>query len=698
MIKLTPQQNALTHRPLDSKLFLQGPAGTGKSTVGINRILTLLQWRVPAEQILVLVPQRTLGLAYNQALRQPGLPPGGQVTVLTLGGLAQRSLGLFWPLVAREAGFARPDKEPIFLTLETAQYYMARIVRPLINEGYFESITIDRNRLYSQILDNLSKAAITGMDYRTIGDRLRSAWIGDPGQFNIYDQAQECANRFRQFCLANNLLDFSLQLEVFTRQLWPAFIAREYLSRNFRHIIYDNIEEDFPVAHDIILQWLPAFDSGLLIHDTGGGYRAFLGSDPESAQRLRTECSETVELTQSWITPREVTALADYLDAGLRRLPAQPQPEARQAFRLEHFRFQPEMVDGVCSQTAQLITEQGLAPGEIVILSAYLSDALRFSLLKGLLDRGVPVRSHRPSRSLRAEPATACLLTLAMLAHPEWGFEVTKYDVRNTLLQAIDGLDLVRADLMAQILYLPKQPETPLAPFEKIRLDKQQRITFTVGERYESLRSWLQEIRSEDLPDLDVFIARLFGEVLSQPGFGFHVNYDAAAITSRLIESITKFRRVAEGTILSEEGSVSREYLTMVREGVLAAQYLQPWEQPAEDSVLISPAYTFLMSNRPATVQFWLDVGSQGWWERLYQPLTHPVVLSRRWPVNTPWTDVHEFQTNQETLARLAGGLLRRCRGEVVFCISGSNERGDDEHGPLLQGIQALVRQLRTVA
>ncbi|HNT54441.1 MAG TPA: hypothetical protein PKG95_06995, partial [Anaerolineaceae bacterium] len=244
----------------------------------------------------------------------------------------------------------------------------------------------------------------------------------------------------------------------------------------------------------------------------------------------------------------------------------------------------------------------------------------------------------------------------------------------------------------------PKQPETPLAPFEKIRLDKQQRITFTVGERYESLRSWLQEIRSEDLPDLDVFIARLFGEVLSQPGFGFHVNYDAAAITSRLIESITKFRRVAEGTILSEEGSVSREYLTMVREGVLAAQYLQPWEQPAEDSVLISPAYTFLMSNRPATVQFWLDVGSQGWWERLYQPLTHPVVLSRRWPVNTPWTDVHEFQTNQETLARLAGGLLRRCRGEVVFCISGSNERGDDERGPLLQGIQALVRQLRMVA
>ena len=32
----------------------------------------------------------------------------------------------------------------------------------------------------------------------------------------------------------------------------------------------------------------------------------------------------------------------------------------------------------------------------------------------------VPVRSHRPSRSLREEPVTHVLLTLAKLAHPQW--------------------------------------------------------------------------------------------------------------------------------------------------------------------------------------------------------------------------------------------------------------------------------------
>jgi len=694
-MKLTPEQNALTHRPLDHKLFLRGPAGTGKTTIGINRTLALLNWRVPAERILVLVPQRTLGLAYTEALREPSLPPGGQVTVVTLGGLAQRMIGLFWPLIAREAGFAHPEQGPTFLTLETSQYYMARLVQPLIDEGYFESITIDRNRLYSQIVDNLNKTAVTGLDYRSFGERLRAAWLGDPGQLNVYDQAQECANRFRQFCLDNNLLDFSLQMEVFVRRIWPAFMCREYMTRTYRHLIYDNAEEDVPVVHDVIQQWLPAFDSALVIYDDGGGYRAFLGADPESALRLQDECAETAELVESWITPPPMAALADHLGTCLMRQPAEPPTETRLAFRLEHHRFYPEMVDTVCAEVAGLVQEQEIAPGEIVILSAYLSDALRFSIMNGLQARGIPARSHRPSRSLREEPATACLLTLAMLARPEWGLAVSKFDVRNALLQAIEGLDLVRADLMAQILYLPKQPEAPLAAFDKIRMDKQQRITYTIGERYERLRSWLQAARERQIEALDIFIAQLFGELLSQPGFGFHINYDAAAITSRLIESIEKFRRVTAPMLAEEKAAVSQEYLKMVQEGVLAAQYLQPWEQPEQDSVMVSPAYTFLMTNRPATVQFWLDVGSQGWWERLYQPLTHPVVLSRRWTGDGPWTDANEFQVNQETLAKLASGLLRRCRGEVVFCTTGANERGDEERGPLLQGIQALVRRLR---
>ena len=184
------------------------------------------------------------------------------VTVLTVGGLARRGIELFWPLVAGEAGFAHPDAPPTFLTIETAQYYMAHLVRPLVDdEGYFDSVVIERNRLYSQILDNLSKAALVGFPHEGIGERLSEAWVGEPGQLRVYQDVQDCASRFRSFCLEHNLLDFSLQVELYREVLWPLPAYQDYLQRTYRHLIFDNLEEDTPFTCDLLEAWLPELDS-----------------------------------------------------------------------------------------------------------------------------------------------------------------------------------------------------------------------------------------------------------------------------------------------------------------------------------------------------------------------------------------------------------------------------------------------------
>ncbi len=151
MVDLTTDQLQIIEAPPDTKLFLSGPAGTGKSTVGVERLKYLLANGVPGESILVLTPQRTLQEPYLEIIHSPETRAGGEVTPATVGGLARRMCDLFWPIVAEPAGFAFPEQPPVFLTLETAQYYMAHIVRPLLDQGYFESVTIDRNRLYSQI-------------------------------------------------------------------------------------------------------------------------------------------------------------------------------------------------------------------------------------------------------------------------------------------------------------------------------------------------------------------------------------------------------------------------------------------------------------------------------------------------------------------------------------------------------------------
>ncbi|MDP3046465.1 MAG: hypothetical protein Q8O07_03215, partial [Chloroflexota bacterium] len=115
--------------------------------------------------------------------------------------------------------------------------------------------------------------------------------------------------------------------------------------------------------------------------------------------------------------------------------------------------------------------------------------------------------------------------------------------------------------------------------------------------------------------------------------------------------------------------------------------------------------------NQSVDYQFWLSVGSASWWERIYQPLTQPYVLSRRnrraapgagsgsasAPANeepVKWTDAHEFAARQDSLRRQVLGLSRRCRRGIYLGIVDLDESGNEGRGPLLRALQKLLRQI----
>lgn len=703
LISLTDTQLDIINADLTSRIFLEGPTSCGKTTIGVERMLALMAMGVPGNQILVLVPQRTLGTPYYQALSMPGVVSGGMVTISTFGGLARRLVDLFWPLVVGQAGFTHPDRPPTFLTLETAQYFMAQLVRPLLDEGFFDSLTISPNRLYSQILDNLNKSAVVGFPHTEIEARLSEAWVGEKSEARIYADAQSCANRFRSYCYEHNLLDYSLQIEVFRNLIVTTPICKKYLGDSFQHLIYDNVEEDVPVAHDMLAQWLPQYQSALLIFDQAAGYRRFLGADPESGYALKKQCDQFWQLEDSFVSPLAIKVFGSGLVESLR--PTQggafwrnsPIAQAMSDHIVFHdTRYHPQMLDWVTEQITYLVHENAVPSEQIVILAPFISDALRFSLIQRLAGYQIPAHSHRPSRSLREEPVTECLLTLAMIAHPDWGYRPSRFDVASAFVQVLEGLDLVRARLLTDIVYRQSDGQPILTPFEQIHPDIQGRITYRVGEYYEQLRNWIADYRQTVPTEFDHFLGRLFGEQLSQPGYGLHNDFQAGQITANLIESVQKFRWVTENSLREAGIPTGQEYLHMVQEGVIAAQYIRAWEDDTADSVLIAPAYTYLMRNNPVDYQFWLDIGSRGWFERIYQPLTHPHVLSRHWPRGEVWTDEDEYQAGLDSLQNLLLGLTNRCRQGIYIGMSELNEQGYEMRGPLLYAFNRVLHQIQS--
>ncbi len=692
-LSLTNQQRSIIQNPTETKLFLEGPVGSGKTTVGAMRLLHHLESQIWPSSILVLTPQRSLATPYSNALRNSEIKPPAQVEIATMNGLAQRMIELFWPLIAEDAGFAHPEEPPTFLTIETAQYFMASVVQPLRDRGFFESVSIRPSRLYSQILDNLNKAAVVGFPHSEIGKRLNDAWLGEEVQRRIYSESQECANRFRVYCLENNLLDFSLQIEVFIKNLWTHPLCRDYLNSHYRHVIADNIEEDTPVAHDILLEWLPELDSALLIYDQNAGYRRFLGADPVSALRLKDSCERRFILEDSFVTSPELKALAFHLAQGLGRPGVAAPGNPGSALVYKTTQYYPEMLDWIADEIADLVHKQATPPGEIAVLAPFMSDALRFSLQDRLNNREVPSHSHRPSRALKQEAAVQCMLTLTALAHPDLEIQPTQEDVVQSLTQAIQLLDPVRAHLLAHGVYKIEKSSPLLLPFESVPHEIQERVTFVLGERYELLRAWMERYKEQPPIALDFFLSRLFGELLSQPGFGFHEDLQAGYTIAKLIESARKFRWVTSQSLLASGDSIMGEYLRMVQDDVIAAQNFLRQQDDFDNSVLLAPAFSFLMSNQAVDYQFWLNVGSMDWWRRIYQPLTHPYVLSRNWPRLRQWQDAEEYESNQDTMHRLTQGLISRCRKGIYLGFNEIGPSGFEEQGPLLRTVQHVLRK-----
>ncbi|MCC7119421.1 MAG: hypothetical protein IT310_12925, partial [Anaerolineales bacterium] len=536
------------------------------------------------------------------------------------------------------------------------------------------------------------KAAVVGFPHTEIGARLDAAWVGDPEQRHIYADAQACANLFRAYCLEHNLLDFSLQMEVFCQHLWPNDAVKNHLVGSYRHLIYDNVEEDTPTSHDLIAGWLPHFDSALLIYDDAAGFRSFLGGDAISGFELSGRCDATLATQENFVSSENVLELSANLVSAIQHSAPTETPPANPALEFILAHFFPEMLDQVVGAVQGLIEERGLPPEEIVILSPYLSDALRFSIANRLEAAKIPWRTQRPSRSLRDEPASKTLLTLSALAHPHWNVRPNKFDVAHALMFALNT-DLIRAQLLAEIVYRAK--DVTLSPFDAIKPEVQERITYALGERYTLLQRWLTEYQAAAPLPLDFFLRKLFGEALSQAGFGFHDQMDAVRVAASLIESIKKFRNAMESSAInsnSPEFDLGREYLAMLADGVIAAQYLEAWKSENKTAVLIAPAHTFLLTNRPVAIQFWLEPGSSGWSQRLLQPLTQPYVLSRHWEFGKEWTDADEVRAETEALAKLTGGLLSRCREKVFLALSDLGEAGMEQRSALLQAFQKVLQ------
>jgi len=694
--KLTPTQRAVVAAPFDEgrRIFLHGPAGSGKTTALQRRLISLLAAGIPSYTVLTLLPEPAAAEGYQAALAAVGLGPYSDLRLITFTGLARETVSLFWPLVARPGGFAAPHKPPIFLSYDLAQVHIRRVIAPLLAEGYFEGLRLRPQQILSQLLDNLNRAALNGLTLDEMEERLVGAWSGDPEHVRYFHQAAEAARRFRQSCLEANLLDLSLVINLFQKHLLDHPFFQGYFTERYRHLLVDNVEEMPPAGAAFVRVLLPGRDSAVLAYDDAGGYKRYLAADPEGARALSDLCDEVISTPESLVMGRPLEALANLVQRRLTGPADLTYAGANEAvLHIINPRYRREMIQETITLITNSLIPNSSSPSQIAIITPYLDGALRYGLTTGLAAAGVPYRLLRRRGSPRDEPLVRAWLTLAALAHPHWDLTPSQYDVAEGLTLAVNWLDRPRAALAAQRLYDPAGPR--LRPVNTLTQMDVARIGPPAVERIEELQDWLA--RWPGVEPLDRFLGYLFDDLLGRSPFRPEPDVRSAAVCHWLVRAAARFRRAAPALGLNELAEQGRAFIESIYDGIVTGTPLPeaagPHGAPSAEGVIIATLYAYLLTGPAVQVQVWLEAGATGWWEIPRQPLSNAFVLAPGWKADRPWTEADSFALRNQLLARLVRGLCARCKEGVVLASSNLDRRGERQDGPLWRAIAPLFHR-----
>jgi hypothetical protein len=675
-------------------VFLSGPAGTGKTTALHQRLLNLLGKGESAYTVLVLVAEPEHRAAFFEAVRTSGLGPYADLNVTNYSRMAQEMVALFWPLVAREAGFARPHQPPSFLSYDLAQVLMWQVVTPMLAQGAFANLRLRPQQIVSQILDTLNRAALNALLLDDAVERQSRTWAGEPERRIQLDDAAAAARDFRHICLSNSLLDLSLIVEVFDTQLVRHPEFHRYFRERYRHLIVDNLEEQTPAGQNFVTGLMGQMTGDpsptvVVAVDQGGGYKRFLAADPHGAEAMRDRFERVIDFTESFVSPPDMALLANQVDNYLLHTHYPTDGAETRILAVIGGRYRREMIANLGPVLHRLVFDEGVAPRDIAIVVPYLDGALRHMLTGVLAEAGLPYRQLRRRTSPREEPRVRAWLTWLALAHPAWGIHPVTYDVAEGLVLSMDGLDPARAQLLADHLYRPDVPE--LAPAETLADNIRARAGEANVARVEELRRWLAARDGRDT--IDAFLHSLFNELLSQPHFRAEPDLAGAAVCDWLVRSAARLRRAAPAMGLVGDAAVGATFIEAVNQGLVTANPPDWGEPPDPDGITLSTIYAYLLAGEPARVQVWLETAAQGWWDIPRQPLSNAFVLAQSRSPEMPWTVEEDFTVRNELLARIIRGLTARCRDGVILANSDLDRRGLRQDGALWRALGPVMRQ-----
>ncbi len=349
-------------------------------------------------------------------------------------------------------------------------------------------------------------------------------------------------------------------------------------------------------------------------------------------------------------------------------------PRRRPQIELIHEDLRSELLDRVGERVVRLLA-QGVSASEIAVIAPLADKVLEHTLAFHLKEAGVSLNVLTKNRRLIDEPYVRAMMTLALLAHPQWQLDWGVPDLAQSL-QLLLKLDPVRAWLLSRQVLDCNLPA--------LELWQRERVGFRAAQGYDLLRQWLDSYRQGPEQPIDLFFQRVFGELLSR----LPPARDDLVVCRQLLVSAHKFIKTTGRINLGI--SPGAAFIRMLSAGTVAAESLL---EPAnrEHAVILTTPYAYISGHLRSTVQVWMDCTSRRWFQQDVRELINPHVLMARWPQGEIWTDEYNQSVSLHNGARVARALLRRCGGNLLVAAANIDSQGFEQDGELLVALYGAL-------
>lgn len=640
------------------RMLFVGPGGAGK-TERLWQYYRDLAQEDRTDSILVLLWNARDVRDWRERM---DLPWAGPLHVYTYFGWVQREIRAHWPYLSTILGGTW--LEPEFLTVETGQFAM---LRHLSNyQADFAGLVTSSERLAIQLGSCLVLASLNGIPRQTIGSRLAAAMPEKDAR--IFKTAQLVMDKYRAELEQAGALDYGLAVELYMELLKnPDYLAK---LGQYQHILVDDVDEQPPAAHELIEMMLEHVKSAALCFSCDGGHAGFFGADPQGAWQRFARVGKLIP-----VRPRQKQWLgmsgALYRSILSGRTPSLPVQGPK--IELVHRDLRSELLDKVAERVVRLV-DAGTTPGEIAVIAPLADKVLEHTLHVHLARTSIPLNVLTKNRRLIDEPYVRALMTIALLAHPQWELDWGVPDLAQSL-QLLLKIDPIRAWLLSR-----QVRDGRLMPLE---VWLRERVGFRAAQGYDLLKQWLDDYLQGEEQPVDLFFQRVFGELLSR----LPPARDDLVVCRQLIVSAGKFLGTCRR--FSGLGTSSGEaFIRMLSAGTVAAESLL---EPAtrEQAVILSTPYAFLSGHHYARVQVWLDCTSRRWFQQDAREIINPHVLKSSWREGELWTDEKNDNLTLSNGARVVRALLRRCGEHLVVAAANIDSQGFEQDGSLLEALFA---------